>query len=87
MCLRVLEGREGLALINGTQLMTAIGALVNYIMTNSTPAPSNINFGLLPPVSLTKEQRKGSKNKKKIKKMLCATRAAKIFDHFRGEQL
>ncbi|MBL6989506.1 MAG: methylenetetrahydrofolate--tRNA-(uracil(54)-C(5))-methyltransferase (FADH(2)-oxidizing) TrmFO [Bacteriovoracaceae bacterium] len=66
---------------------TAIGALVNYIMTNSTPAPSNINFGLLPPVSLTKEQRKGSKNKKKIKKMLCATRAAKIFDHFRGEQL
>ena len=59
---------------------TAIGALVNYIMTIEKPCPSNINFGLLPSVELTKEQRKG--NRKKIKKELVAKRAQDVFQSF-----
>jgi methylenetetrahydrofolate--tRNA-(uracil-5-)-methyltransferase len=46
---------------------TAIGALVNYIMTAPKPVPSNINFGLLPTIKLNKEQRK-SRDRKRIKK-------------------
>jgi len=60
---------------------TAIGALINYLMTSDKPSPSNINFGLLPPVTLTKEQRK-NKKRKSIKKMLVAEKAQKIFDQF-----
>src|SRR5690606_18832228 len=59
---------------------TAMGALVNYIMTIEKPCPSNINFGLLPSVELTKEQRKG--NRKKIKKELVAKRAQDVFQSF-----
>ncbi len=61
---------------------TAIGALVNYIMTNAKPRPSNINFGLLPPVLLDRQQRKDRKNRKKIKKELAAERARQSFDSF-----
>ena len=59
---------------------TATGALVNYIMTIEKPCPSNINFGLLPSVELTKEQRK--KDRKKIKKELVAKRAQDVFQSF-----
>lgn len=59
---------------------TGIGALVNYVMTAPKPAPSNINFGLMPPVELTKEQRKNRKRRKKIKKELAAARAREAFD-------
>jgi len=62
---------------------TAIGALVNYIMTIEKPSPSNINFGLLPTVELTKEQRKG--DRKKIKKQLVAQRAKEVFQSFFSE--
>ena len=62
---------------------TAMGALVNYIMTIEKPCPSNINFGLLPTVDLTKEQRKG--DRKKIKKQLVATRAQSVFKSFLSE--
>ncbi len=62
---------------------TAIGALVNYIMTVEKPTPSNINFGLLPSVELTKEQRKG--DRKKIKKELISTRAQTVFKSFFSE--
>ena len=55
---------------------TAIGALVNYLMTAKRPAPSNINFGLFPSVALSKEQRR-SKQRKEIKKSLIASRAQK----------
>lgn len=61
---------------------TAIGALINYLMTVHKPAPSNINFGLLPPVTLTKEQRRDRKNRKRIKKELAAKRAREVFDAF-----
>lgn len=60
---------------------TAMGALVNYVMTNEKPTPSNINFGLIPSVSLTREQRRG-RNKKKVKKELASERARKVFEEF-----
>ena len=62
---------------------TAMGALINYVMTSQKPAPSNINFGLLPTVSLTKEQRK-SKLRKKIKKQLASEKARLAFSDFVG---
>ncbi|MDP7321624.1 MAG: methylenetetrahydrofolate--tRNA-(uracil(54)-C(5))-methyltransferase (FADH(2)-oxidizing) TrmFO [Bacteriovoracaceae bacterium] len=64
---------------------TAIGALINYIMTCDKPTPSNINFGLIPSVALTKEQRK-NKNRKKIKKELAANKAISSFKDFLGKE-
>jgi len=58
-----------------------MGALINYIMTAEKPAPSNLNFGLLPTVSLSKEQRK-NKKRKKIKKELAAACARESFKSF-----
>ncbi len=63
---------------------TAIGALVNYIMTVPKPCPSNINFGLLPSVVLEKHERR-SKLKKKIKKEKAALRAREVFSEFKSE--
>ncbi len=60
---------------------TGMGALVNYIMTNERPAPSNINFGLFPTISLNKEQRK-NKSRKMVKKSLIAERANQVFHQF-----
>tara|TARA_B100001971_G_scaffold215192_1_gene259796 strand:- start:46720 stop:48072 length:1353 start_codon:yes stop_codon:yes gene_type:complete len=60
---------------------TAIGALVNYVMTAPKPVPSNINFGLLPTVTLNKEQRK-SRDRKRIKKELAADRAGLALEEF-----
>jgi methylenetetrahydrofolate--tRNA-(uracil-5-)-methyltransferase len=59
---------------------TAMGALVNYIMTIEKPCPSNINFGLLPSIDITKEQRKAGG--KKLKKELVAKRAQEVFQSF-----
>jgi methylenetetrahydrofolate--tRNA-(uracil-5-)-methyltransferase len=61
---------------------TAIGALVNYIMTIEKPSPSNINFGLLPSIELTKEQRRSGG--KKIKKELISKRAQEVFQSFQN---
>jgi methylenetetrahydrofolate--tRNA-(uracil-5-)-methyltransferase len=61
---------------------TAMGSLVNYIMTAHKPVPSNINLGLMPGVEFTKEQRKRRKEKKKIKKEIVSTRAREVFDQF-----
>jgi len=60
----------------------AIGALINYIMTSKKPRPSNINFGLLPTVNLTREQRR-NKFRKSIKKELVAKRALDKLDNFK----
>lgn len=60
---------------------TGFGALINYLMTVETPSPSSINFGLLPTIKLTREQRRG-KNKKKVKKELAATKAREVFNDF-----
>lgn len=60
---------------------TAIGALINYIMTCEKPVPSNINFGLIPPVKLNKEQRR-NKKRKRIKKELASQRAIEAFKTF-----
>lgn len=63
---------------------TAIGALINYVMTVEKPAPSNINFGLLPSVELTKEQRKMGP-RKKVRKSFAAARAREVFETFRHQ--
>lgn len=48
-------------------VQTAIGALINYIMTCEKPVPSNINFGLIPtPEIQTTAKKRG--DKKKVKK-------------------
>jgi methylenetetrahydrofolate--tRNA-(uracil-5-)-methyltransferase len=75
--LRKFKGQEPLAF----PVQTAIGALVNYIMTVEKPCPSNINFGLLPTVELTKEQIR-SKGKKKARKEIVAKRAIDVFQSF-----
>lgn len=80
--MRRLTGKESVRF----PVETGMGALVNYVMTSSKPSPSNINFGLLPPVSLSKEQRKFRKGRKKIKKELAAKRAREVFDQFILEQ-
>lgn len=64
---------------------TAMGALINYVMTVPRPTPSNINFGLIPPVSLNKEQRK-NKQRKKIKKQLASERAQVSFKKFISQE-
>jgi methylenetetrahydrofolate--tRNA-(uracil-5-)-methyltransferase len=74
--LRRIKGQEPVAF----PVETAMGALVNYIMTIEKPCPSNINFGLLPTVDLTKEQRKG--DRKRIKKELVSKRAHEVFQNF-----
>ena len=74
--LRRLKGEQPISF----PVETAMGALVNYIMTIEKPCPSNINFGLLPSVELTKEQYK--QDRKKIKKELVAKRAQNVFQSF-----
>src|SRR5690606_22124322 len=76
---QILRKIEGKAPIN-FPVETAMGALVNYIMTIEKPCPSNINFGLLPSIELTKEQRK--KDRKKVKKELVSKRAQDVFQSF-----
>lgn len=60
---------------------TAMGALVNYLKTVPKPTPSSINFGLIPSVVLTREQRK-MRDKKKLKKELASQRAQEVFQAF-----
>lgn len=61
---------------------TAIGALVNYVMTAQKPSPSNINYGLLPGVEIPKALRRDRKNRKRIKKQLAADRARESIQAF-----
>ena len=65
-------------------LETGLGALVNYVMTVPKPSPSNINFGLLPPVKLEKMRGKRSE-KKKLKKEKAALRAEAVLSNFFAE--
>ena len=74
--LRRIKGEEAICF----PVETAMGALVNYIMTIEKPCPSNINFGLLPSIEITKEQRKAGG--KKFKKELVAKRAQDVFQSF-----
>lgn len=75
--LRQIKGKESIK----WPVETGIGALINYIMTVPKPVPSNINFGLLPTIQLSKEQRK-NKDRKKIKKQLVAEKAVNVFNDF-----
>jgi methylenetetrahydrofolate--tRNA-(uracil-5-)-methyltransferase len=51
-------------------------------MTAAKPVPSNINFGLFPTPTLSKEQRKNRKLRKKIKKKIVAEQADRYFNDF-----
>jgi methylenetetrahydrofolate--tRNA-(uracil-5-)-methyltransferase len=64
---------------------TGIGALIHYVMTVPKPCPSNINFGLLPPVELTKEERRDRKNRKKVKKAKASLKAREAFDQMMAQ--
>ncbi len=74
--LRRIKGQEPV----NFPVETAIGALVNYIMTIEKPCPSNINFGLIPSIEFTKEMKKTGG--KKLKKELVARRAQEVFQSF-----
>lgn len=74
--LRRIKGQEPLSF----PVETAMGALVNYIMTIEKPCPSNINFGLIPSIEFTKEMKKAGG--KKLKKELVARRAQEVFQSF-----
>lgn len=77
--LRKLKGMEAVQF----PIQTAMGALVNYVMTAEKPRPTNINFGLLPSVPLNKEQRKMRGGlRKKLKKEIVAKKANASFDEF-----
>lgn len=65
---------------------TAIGALINYIMTAEKPMPSNINFGLFPLIDLTKEQRK-NKDKKALRKEMTVNRSIELFNALMKENV
>jgi methylenetetrahydrofolate--tRNA-(uracil-5-)-methyltransferase len=73
---RKIKGQEALRF----PVETAMGALVNYIMTIEKPCPSNINFGLLPTIEFTREQKKAGG--KKLKKELVSKRAQDVFQSF-----
>ena len=73
---RRIQGQEALVF----PVQTAMGALVNYIMTVEKPCPSNINFGLLPSIDFSREQRRAGG--KKLKKQLVAERAQEVFKKF-----
>lgn len=75
--LRRVQGREPIRF----PVETAMGALVNYIMTIEKPCPSNINFGLIPSIELSREQKKAGG--KKLKKELVAKRAQEVFQTFK----
>lgn len=75
--LKEIEGEE----FRSWPVDTAMGALINYILTCPKPVPSNINFGLIPPVELNKEQRR-NKKRKRLKKELASARAIKSFQIF-----
>lgn len=54
---------------------TALGALINYLMTSENPRPSNINFGLLPSVTLDSYKGLRRFERKKKKKEVASERA------------
>ncbi len=74
--LRRIQGKDSV----NFPVETAMGALVNYIMTIEKPCPSNINFGLLPSVEFTKEMKKAGG--KKLKKEMVARKAQEVFQSF-----
>ena len=76
--LRKLQGKR----FQKWPVFTTMGALVNYVMTCEKPAPSNINFGLLPSMILPKQLRKFRSDKKILKKIIVSERAKLSFDQF-----
>ena len=63
-------------------LETTVGSLINYLMTVPKPMPSNINVGIMPAVTLTKEERRRRHEIKKTKKRKIAVRAIEVLKPF-----
>ncbi len=61
-------------------VQTCIGALMNYLMTCERPTPSNVNFGLFPPVEMDKKQKRGDRRAQK--KQLIVQRAQQMWIEF-----
>ncbi|MGB0452197.1 MAG: methylenetetrahydrofolate--tRNA-(uracil(54)-C(5))-methyltransferase (FADH(2)-oxidizing) TrmFO [Bacteriovoracaceae bacterium] len=61
---------------------TAIGSIVNYLMTAPKPVPSNVNFGLFPEIQVPKRKGLKRSERKKIKKQLIVERARNSFEGF-----
>lgn len=83
VALQIVRKRKGLNSLRWPA-ETAIGALVNYIMSVPNPTPSNINFGLFPEVDMSHMRVRG-RDKKRVKKKLIVDRAHKVFDYFRKD--
>jgi methylenetetrahydrofolate--tRNA-(uracil-5-)-methyltransferase len=77
---RKIEGKSSLR----WPVETGIGALVNYLMTQLNPTPTNINFGLLPSVVVGKKIKNGGL-RKKYKKELASKRATEYLANFIAE--
>ena len=78
---QILRRIHGLSKIDW-QVETAIGALVNYIMTVPHPTPSNINFGLLPAPRYNVKKRLPRHEMKDLKKQFACQSAEKRFTEF-----
>lgn len=73
---RKIQGKEPVQF----PVETALGALINYLMTSENPRPSNINFGLLPPVALASYKGLKRFERKKKKKEVASERAREKFN-------
>lgn len=67
-------------------MTTALGALINYLFTAPKPAPSSINFGLLPAPDRA-EVKKMGKDRKRSRKILITKLARESFHRFYEEVL
>jgi len=63
-------------------LECGIGALINHIMTQEVPRPTNINFGLLPRIEVGNQKRIHRSKYKNLKKEMMAKRAKETFSEF-----
>jgi len=66
---------------------SAIGALINHIMTQEVPRPTNINFGLLPRIEVGNHKRIHRSKYKNIKKEMMAKRAREVFSYFLNQYM
>jgi len=65
----------------------AIGALINHIMTQEVPRPTNINFGLLPRIEMSHQKKIHRSKYKNFKKEMMAKRAKEAFSEFLNQYM
>jgi methylenetetrahydrofolate--tRNA-(uracil-5-)-methyltransferase len=66
-------------------LDTCLGALLHHVLTSDKPSPTNMNFGLLPAVELSAEEKKC--DRKKLRKEKVVSRAKQSFEKFAQDHL